>query len=138
MGTLSRTLYALGATGMIVCRHHGAYLGTGAVRSSAGALNLLPIARADNLARSLAHCRDRGFNIYCAKYGEEAENAFTFKPKFPAILVLGNEEKGVRPGVAKHATADIEIPMARQFDSLNVSQAGAIISSMFARFWSGY
>ena len=41
VGVLARTLYSLGGAGLIVCQHHGAYLGAGAMRSSAGALNKL-------------------------------------------------------------------------------------------------
>jgi 23S rRNA (guanosine2251-2'-O)-methyltransferase len=49
------------------------------------------------------------------------------------VLVLGNEEKGIRPGVAKFCHHSLSIPFRREFDSLNVAQAGAILVSEFAK-----
>ncbi|GAB7024624.1 23S rRNA (guanosine(2251)-2'-O)-methyltransferase RlmB [Salidesulfovibrio brasiliensis] len=133
VGALARTAYAMGAAGLIVCRHHGAYLGTGAVKSSAGAINHLPVAKANNLAQTLKDCAQRGYEIYASGSGQEAEDVFEAKLNTPAVLVLGNEEKGVRPGVQKHCTRTLNIPFRREFDSLNVAQAGAIIMSLFSR-----
>ncbi|WP_018124441.1 23S rRNA (guanosine(2251)-2'-O)-methyltransferase RlmB [Desulfovibrio oxyclinae] len=132
VGALVRTVYAMGGAGVIVCRHHGAYLGAGAVKASAGALNRLPVAKANNLSRTLVDCRQHGYEIYCTRSGEDSENAFDTKLNLPAVLVLGNEEKGVRPGVAKQCTREIYLPFKRDFDSLNVAQAGAMLVGMFS------
>lgn len=133
VGVLARTLYALGGAGLVVGRHHSAYLGTGAVKASAGALNKLPVAKVGNISRTLDACIKAGFTIYGAGAGEESENVFTSTLRLPAVLVLGNEDKGIRPGVAKHCDLSVAIPFARSFDSLNVAQAGAILVSQFAK-----
>jgi len=52
--------------------------------------------------------------------------------QLPAVLVLGNEDKGLRPGVAKRCGRMLRIPLARKFDSLNVAQAGAILLGLAA------
>ena len=52
--------------------------------------------------------------------------------QLPAVLVLGNEDKGLRPGVAKRCARMLRIPLARQFDSLNVAQAGAMLMALAA------
>ncbi len=127
IGTLVRTLYALGGGGLIVPKHQGAYLGAAAAKSSAGAMFKLPIAKVVNLAQSLDWLEERGFAIYGADAGEPAENVYNFTPSFPAVLVLGSEEGGLRPGVAKRCSTMLKIPMLRDFDSLNVAQAGAIM-----------
>jgi 23S rRNA (guanosine2251-2'-O)-methyltransferase len=137
VGVLARTVYALGGAGLIVCQHHGAYLGAGAMRSSAGALGRLPVAKAGNLAVALKDCANHDFTIYCARSGPDALNAYEAELTTPAVLVLGNEEKGVRPGVAKLCHHDLSIPFRREFDSLNVAQAGAVLVSEFARRLSG-
>ena len=56
VGVLARTVHALGGAGLIVCQHHGAYIGAGAVRSSAGALTQLPVAKVGNLANAMKDC----------------------------------------------------------------------------------
>lgn len=133
VGVLARTIYALGGAGLIVCQHHGAYLGAGAMRSSAGALNKLPVSKVGNLANAMKDCVNYDYTLYCARAVSGAEDVRTAELKTPAVLILGNEEKGIRPGVAKFSHGSLKIPFLREFDSLNVAQAGAIIVSEFAR-----
>lgn len=133
VGVLARTLYALGGAGLVVCQHHGAYLGAGAVRSSAGALNKLPVAKAGNLANALKDCVNYDYTVYLARMAPDSLDAYTAELETPAVLVLGNEEKGIRPGVAKFGHHSLHVPFQREFDSLNVAQAGAILVSEFAR-----
>ncbi|MDR0466191.1 MAG: RNA methyltransferase, partial [Deltaproteobacteria bacterium] len=133
IGALARSLYALGGTGLIVPRHNGAYLGPGAMRASAGALNDLPVCKAANLGRALEEAREAGVRVYGAALAPDGANALTAAMRTPAVLVLGNEQKGIRPGVVKHCDELLHIPMQRGFDSLNVAQAGAMLLACFAR-----
>lgn len=169
VGTLARSLYAMGGAGLIVPRHNSAFLGPGARRSAAGALEHLPVAQVTNLARALQEAEAAGYHIYAAEglnhdiargnaaqagtagqieqkeqgplesspcTGEKSEiqeNAFTAHLHLPAVLVLGSEESGLRPLVRKSCTTGLAIPLLRNFDSLNVAQAGAILISCFLR-----
>ncbi len=126
LGTLARTLAALGAGGLIVPRDRSAPLGPGAVKASAGALLRTRVAREVNLARTLDHLHQEGMHIYGATM-EQGVSFLDIGFDFPAILVLGGEEKGIRPNVLKRCTHKIHIPMPGGLDSLNVAQAGAII-----------
>lgn len=60
-------------------------------------------------------------------------NALTAVLRLPAVLVLGGEESGLRPGIERRCRALLGIPMLRDFDSLNVAQAGGILLSCFVR-----
>lgn len=137
-GALARTLYALGGAGILVPKHNGAYLGAAAARVAAGALDKLPVAKAANLAQALDLALDAGFVVYGAEAATPdgiavaTENVFSFTPRLPAVLVLGGEEGGLRPIVRKRCSGLISIPFAREFDSLNVAQAGAVIIGAFA------
>ena len=133
VGVLARTIYALGGAGLVVCQHHGAYLGAGAVRSSAGALNKLPVAKVGNLSTAMKDAVNYDFTIYAAQNTPDSKDVYTADLVTPALLILGNEEKGIRPGVVKFAGESLHIPFLREFDSLNVAQAGAIIVSEFAK-----
>lgn len=132
-GTLARTLYALGGAGLILPRHNSAFLGPGARRAAAGALERLPVAQVVNLARAVEEAADAGFAVYAARGSAHSLNALHAPLRLPALLVLGNEDRGVRPGVARRCEADLAVPFLRDFDSLNVAQAGAILISCFAR-----
>ena len=132
IGTLCRSLYALGGAGILLPRHNSAYLGPAARRAAAGALDRLPVARVDNLAHALDSAEEAGLTIYGAGCGAHAADAFAEALRLPAVLVLGNEDKGLRPGVAKRCSRMLRIPLARDFDSLNVAQAGAILLGLTA------
>lgn len=133
VGTLVRTMYAMGAAGLAVPKHNSAFLGAGASRSAAGSLEKLPIAEVVNLARAVELAAKSGYTAYYADM--HGKNALTLSAqeslRFPAILVLGSEEKGVRQGVQKQCSEALSVPFLRDFDSLNVAQAGAILLSAF-------
>lgn len=133
VGTLARTLYAMGGAGIIVPKDRTAYMGPAAYKASAGALAKLPVAKVVNLARALDQCLDRGLGVYATTLGTQATNMYKADLSTPAVLVLGNEEKGVRPNVLKRASHQLTIPLARPFDSLNVAQAAAIVIAEFAK-----
>jgi 23S rRNA (guanosine2251-2'-O)-methyltransferase len=124
LGAMARTAWALGAAGIIVPRHGGAYIGAGAMRSSAGALHHLPVARVTNMSQALDACADAGLSVLCAD--AEGEDLYKAAIDLPAVLVLGGEGKGVRHGVGKHCQKRLAVPLRRTFDSLNVAQAAAI------------
>ncbi|NJB68054.1 23S rRNA (guanosine2251-2'-O)-methyltransferase [Desulfobaculum xiamenense] len=133
VGAMARTLYALGGAGLVVPKDRTAYLGAAAVKSSAGALTRLPVARVVNLSRALDRCEELGWPIYGAIVDPAGQNMYTQALSTPAVLVMGNEEKGIRPNVAKRCSKRLTIPLGRDFDSLNVAQAAAIIMGEFVR-----
>ncbi|WP_432738603.1 23S rRNA (guanosine(2251)-2'-O)-methyltransferase RlmB [Maridesulfovibrio sp. FT414] len=133
IGVLARSLYALGGAGIVTAKHGGAFLGPAAVKASAGALTRLPVARVSNISQALDKAAELGISIYGAGISEDSSPAYTADLNLPAILVLGNEEKGIRFSVEKRCEKLIHIPFRRDFDSLNVAQAGAMLISEFAR-----
>jgi 23S rRNA (guanosine2251-2'-O)-methyltransferase len=133
LGSLARTLLALGGGGVIVPKDNSARLGGQASRASAGALERLPVHQCVNLARALEACEEEGFAVWKAEAGPEGVSLFEADFPFPLVLVLGGEEKGVRLGVAKRCAQSVYIPMPGGFESLNVAQAGAVALGQMAR-----
>ncbi|KKR02411.1 MAG: tRNA/rRNA methyltransferase [Candidatus Yanofskybacteria bacterium GW2011_GWA1_39_13] len=56
----------------------------------------------------------------------DSQNIFTFKPKFPLALVVGNEVNGLSPQILKYCDKKVFIPMYGKKESLNVSVATGI------------
>ncbi len=135
VGTLARTMHALGFAGLLLPKHNSAYLGDGARKAAAGALEHLPLSQVTNLGHALDEAEEAGFSIIGTGIKAEGQtlNAFVHPMPLPAVLVLGNEGKGLRPGIAKRCGHMLAIPMQNHFDSLNVAQAGAIILGLVAR-----
>ena len=65
--------------------------------------------------------------------GTSLVDLYDLVPRLPAMLILGSEEGGMRASMEKRCDCLIRIPMLRDFDSLNVAQAGGIVISWFAR-----
>jgi 23S rRNA (guanosine2251-2'-O)-methyltransferase len=133
VGTLARTLAALNGGGLILPKDRSAPLGLGAVKASAGTLDRVPVTRVVNLARALEQCRSKGMTVYCATQGEGAVSVYAAELDFPAVVVLGNEDRGVRAGVVKNCDRRLQIPLPGAVDSLNVAQAGAMLLGEFHR-----
>ena len=131
VGTLARTLYGLGGAGLVVTKHNSGVLSGRAMKTSAGALLNLPVAKVTNLSRALDEAKERGYAIYGADAGEGGENLYQAEIRFPAVLVLGNEKKGIRPNVLNRCDSTVYVPLNRAIDSLNVAQAGAVILGRF-------
>ncbi len=132
-GTLARTLYALGGAGLIVPKDRSAYLGGYAAKAAAGALTQLPVHVAVNLGRVLDQLTAEGLTLYGAAAHQDAAPLWQTAFCFPCVLLLGNEERGLRSTIERRCHHLVRIPMARGFDSLNVAQAGAIILGEMAR-----
>lgn len=133
LGAIARAAYALGCAGILLPDHNTASIGPGAMRASAGALALIPVCAVTNLARALDEVEEAGLCICGADHGaSNGTNAFNFNWPLPTALVLGNENSGIRPGVAKRCQIMLDIPLARTFDSLNVAQSAAILIALCA------
>ncbi len=133
VGTLARTLAALGGAGLLFPKDRTAFLGPAAAKASAGALERLALCQVVNLARALDSCAEAGLTIYGSGAEPASRNLFAAQLTFPAVLVLGNEDKGMRPNVGKRCAETLSIPMPGGFESLNVAQAGAMIMAEMLR-----
>lgn len=133
VGAMARTLYALGGAGIIVPKDRSARLGSGALKASAGALAHLPVAQVTNLGRAIDALNKAAVTTLAIHDHPNAIPLPDASLRLPVALVLGNEEKGIRPSIADKCAHHVRIPLARSFDSLNVAQAGAILMAACAK-----
>ena len=122
----------MGASGLITTRRRASPTTLAVGKASAGALEHVPIVRVTNLRRALGLARDSGFWIIAADsegetslYSPEVDRLWRDR----VLLVLGSEGKGLRPVIRKTADVVIRIPMQGRGESLNVTNAAAVILS---------
>lgn len=128
VGNLLRTAEALGVHGVILLRNQAAGLTSGALRSAAGALEHLAVARVGNLAQTLDVFKRAGLWVVGAvSRGEAAQPPWALDLRRPLALVVGGEARGLRPLVARSCDALTTVPQAGQVASLNVAGAGAAL-----------
>jgi 23S rRNA (guanosine2251-2'-O)-methyltransferase len=125
LGAVMRTAEAAGVHGMFMPERRAAGLTSAVARTSAGALAHLRIGRAVNLSRLIESLQQSGLWIYGLDPGS-AKSYTEVDYRGPIALVLGGEEKGIRPGVLEKCDETVRIPMQGKVGSLNVSAAAAV------------
>ncbi len=127
LGAIIRTAEAAGVHGLVVRRHHAAGLTPTVAKTSAGAVEHLPVIRAVNLVQVLKEVKRRD----CWVYGLAADAPRSYLEvdyTTPLALVVGGEGRGMRRLVAEHCDGLVSIPMHGQVASLNVSVATGIVA----------
>lgn len=126
LGSVIRTGFCMGIQGIVIPENRSVSVTPAVIKVSAGAAHHMPIAKVVNIANTIDFLKEQGFWIYGADAaGEHPVAALSYGGN--AVLVMGNEAKGIRPLVKKKCDFLISIPMKGGFDSLNVAVATAII-----------
>jgi 23S rRNA (guanosine2251-2'-O)-methyltransferase len=126
LGALVRSADAAGAHGVVVPRHRSAPLSATALKSSAGALEHVPVAEVVNMSRAIDKLRSSG--LWCIGLDGDAE-ASLFDLDLadePVCIVVGSEGAGLHRLVRESCDVVVSIPMAGKVESLNASFAGGI------------
>ncbi len=132
LGAILRTAAALGVEGVLVPDRRSAELGGVCAKAASGALDIVPVVEVVNLARTLAHLKERGFWVV----GLDAAGTLPLEqlPLQPRrVLVLGAEGAGLRRLVAESCDHLARIEIDPRMESLNVSVAAGIALYLLAR-----
>jgi 23S rRNA (guanosine2251-2'-O)-methyltransferase len=125
LGAIARSAEGAGATGIVVPEHNSARVTAAVCRSSAGAVEHLPVAVVMNLSRYLGEMKRNDFWVWAAD-GDAQTSVWDADFTTGAALVFGSEGKGVRPGVRRACDDAFAIPLAGRVESLNVSVAAGV------------
>lgn len=125
-GAIARTCECAGVNCIVIPERNSVSVKADAVKTSAGALNYLPVCRERNLVKAVQYLRDSGFKVMGAS--EKTDLNYT-KADFtgPVAIVLGAEDTGISTDVLKLCDTLVAIPEFGQINSLNVSVAGGIM-----------
>lgn len=125
-GAIARTCECAGANAIVIPERNSVSVNADAVKTSAGALNYLPVCREHSLKSALRYLRNCGYTVVGTS-DSNASNYTTVDYTGPVALVMGAEDKGVSAEVMAECDHRVVIPEFGHITSLNVSVASGII-----------
>jgi 23S rRNA (guanosine2251-2'-O)-methyltransferase len=125
-GAMIRSVECLGLDGILIGAVEQAGINSQVARSSAGAVNHVPIGRVDDLPAIVSELTRKQWQIWGAteRGAVPVEQA---KFRAPLALIIGNEGTGIRSDLLSLCTATVQIPMAGRVGSLNAAVSAGIL-----------
>ncbi len=126
LGNLCRSAFAAGVHGLIIPKDRAVGVTPTVAKAAAGALEYLPVYRVTNLADCLDRLKDARLMII-GTAADAPQSIYDTDLTQPLALVIGSEDKGLRPRVRKQCDLIVSIPMAApEIGSLNAATSGAV------------
>lgn len=125
-GAVIRTAECAGVDAVLIPEKGAARINADAVKTSAGALHLVPVCRSKDLKKSIVFLKESGLKIVAAT--EKAAGNYTKADLTgPVAMIMGSEEFGIDEQLLKLADEQVRIPVLGKIQSLNVSVAAALL-----------
>ncbi len=133
LGAILRAAECFGADGVILNRNRGCPVTPVVTKSGVGATELIPLIEVSNADHALRLCQQHHFWVVAASRGHNAQplEHFTFPSR--TLLIVGSEGDGIQPLLVKRADHLVSITQYGAIDSLNVSQATAVLCHEYRR-----
>lgn len=126
LGALLRTADATGVHGILIPKRRSVSLNATVAKTSAGAVEYVPVARIGNIAQTLKKLKEKGFWVAGADMdGEKAY--YEADLTGPLVLVVGSEGRGMSRLTKEACDFIVSMPMVGRINSLNASVAGSIL-----------
>ena len=124
-GAIIRTCACAGFDGIVVSNHRACPITSTVEKTSAGAVNYIPIVKVNSLSSIVEDLKNNNWWIIATEV-EAKDNYFNVDFKdMDFAIILGAEGKGVNKTLLNKADFKVRIPT--KFESLNVSTACAVI-----------
>ena len=126
LGAILRSCDVFKVSGVLIPKHNQVPLNATVAKSSAGAINFVPVSLISSVHQTLERLKEEGFWIVSTD-GSAKIDYNQIKYDFPIVLVIGSEGKGVSPLIVKNSDYVVKIPQYGHVNSLNASVAAGIL-----------
>lgn len=128
LGSILRTAECTGVHGVIIPKRRSAAVTATVSKTSAGAVEYVPVARVTNLVQTIEQLKQAGVwvvgtDVQAKEEMYQGGNIFTG----PVAIVIGNENKGMGRLVRETCDVLLKLPMNGQLNSLNASVAAGVV-----------
>jgi 23S rRNA (guanosine2251-2'-O)-methyltransferase len=124
-GAVARTAECAGVDAIIIAEKGNAPMSNDSMKTSAGALNHLPVCREPDLKKTLKLLRDSGIKVIACTE-KASENIYDIDITGPVAVILGSEEDGISEALLREADELVKLPIKGKIESLNVSVAAGV------------
>lgn len=124
-GAIVRTAECAGIDGIIIPEKGNAPITSDAMKTSAGALNHMPVCREKDLKKTVQLLHDNGIRVVACTEKTE-RNIYQLNLSGPIAIIMGSEEDGISDQLLRVADELASIPLKGKIGSLNVSVAAGI------------
>lgn len=124
-GSILRTADASGVDGVIIPKHRAVGITPVVTKTSTGAVEYIPIARVTNLSQAIQTLKEENFWIFGTDM--QGTDFRQWNAKGAIALIIGNEGRGMSPGLKKEVDELLTIPMVGHVQSLNASVAAGLL-----------
>lgn len=126
LGAIVRSAECAGIHGVVISRRESSGISDVVIKTSAGAVHSMPIARTNSMEQTVQELKGSGLQILACT--EEGDDLFTgVDLSGPVAVILGSEGEGIAPQLLDLCDGTLRIPMAGSISSLNVSVAAGVI-----------
>ncbi len=126
LGAILRTADATGVHGVLIPKRRSCPLSATVAKTSAGAIEHVPVARIGNIAQTITKLKQRGFWIVGADMNGQSAY-YSASLTAPIVIVVGSEGRGMSRLTQESCDLLVRIPMKGQISSLNVSVACSLL-----------
>ncbi len=125
LGAIIRTANCAGVHGIIIPKHDSATLTATCAKASAGAVEYTPVARVNNLAKTIDDLKKKNIWVTGADASGDKE-LYEADLKGAVAIVIGSEGEGISRLVLEKCDFVVKIPMRGNVNSLNASVAASL------------
>lgn len=125
LGAILRTCECAGAHGVIIPKRHSCGLTEVVAKSSAGAIEYMPVVKVTNIPQTIDELKDRGIWIAACDMGGKEYYRQDMSGRI--AVVIGSEGFGISKLVREKCDFVVSMPMVGKITSLNASNAAAVI-----------
>ncbi|NOV00506.1 23S rRNA (guanosine(2251)-2'-O)-methyltransferase RlmB [Paenibacillus planticolens] len=126
LGSILRTADCTGVHGVIIPKRRSVGLTATVSKTSAGAVEYVPVARVTNIAQTIEQLKEKGVWVAGTDV-TAAQDVYKANFNMPIALVIGNEGKGVGRLIKERCDFLVKLPMAGHVNSLNASVAAGVL-----------
>ncbi|MDY4882945.1 MAG: 23S rRNA (guanosine(2251)-2'-O)-methyltransferase RlmB [Anaerovibrio sp.] len=125
LGAILRTADAAGVHGVLIPKHRSCPLSATVAKTSAGAVEHVPVARIGNMVQTIKKLKKEG--LWVAAADMDGTDYYDTDLTGSLLLVIGSEGQGVGRLIKEQCDFVVRIPMVGKINSLNASVAGSIL-----------